>query len=281
MPVNDDLSYELSKFAERPRFDDSVSQLIRSAERFMSLQRYAFAEDQLNLAKTLEPNNAYIWAIQERLHTMNIQQQGAFTGTGIVDKNSDASSQRYLSVTVGPEFETGFKGMESENNLNQNELQTRIRQLTSVAENFVDKGLPENAFDSLMKAYLLDPVSPYVISCEKMVLPAWEATHNNAGSLTAKYFGKTEATEGGTAMSQIQDTILSAEAQKRMDNLKLQKEFERKEREREMWRQASSPPTMKGSEPLLPANIPQIQNPDAPKTSGGLFNKLKLGKFLG
>lgn len=281
MPVNDELSYELSRFAERPRFDDSVSQLIRSAERFMSLRKYAFAEDQLNLAKTLEPNNAYIWAIQERLRTVKEQQPSGLLGAAINDITSDVNSERYLSVTVGSEFETGFKGKEPELATNPKELQTSIRQLTNVAESLLEKGLHEKAFDSLMKAYLLDPVSPYVISCEKMVLPAWEATHSKSGNINGKFSAYTEDSEGGMAMNQIQEKALSAEEQKRMDTLKLQKEFERKERERQMWRQASSPPKMAGGEPAKQSNNQQVQNSEPQKNSGGLFNRLKLGKFLG
>ncbi len=280
MPVNDDLSYELSRFAERPRFDDSVSQLIRSAERFMSLRKYAFAEDQLNLAKSLEPNNAYIWAIQERLRTIKMQQPQSALETTITDSASDANAERYLSVTLGNEFETGFKSKSQETAVNPKDLQTNIRQLTNVAENFMEKGLNEKAFESLMKAYLLDPVSPYVISCEKMVLPAWEASHSKPAQLNGKFAIRTEDTEGGIPMSQIQEKALSAEEQKRMDTLKLQKEFERKEKEREMWRQASSPPKMATSEQLKQPPTSQPLNPEAPK-AGGLLSKLKLGKFLG
>lgn len=278
MPVNDDLSHELSRFAERPRFDDSVSQLIRSAERFMSLRKYAFAEDQLNLAKSLEPNNAYIWAIQERLRSIKMQSPQSALETTITD--SDANTERYLSVTVGSEFETGFKSKPAEAAKNPKEIQADIRQLTNVAENFLEKGLNEKAFESLMKAYLLDPVSPYVLSCEKMVLPAWEATHSKPAQLNGKFSIRTEDTEGGIAMSHIQEKALSAEEQKRMDTLRLQKEFERKEREREMWRQASSPPKMTTNEQLKQSPAPQPQSPEAPK-AGGLLNKLKLGKFLG
>ncbi len=265
----------------RPRFDDSVSQLIRSAEKFISLHKFTFAEDQLNLARTLDPNNAYIWAIQERLHTMKDDggSFGNFNVGAMPDAGSDSS--RYLSVTVGSEFNGGFKSADAESRLSSKDLQARIRQLTTVAEDFLDKGSYENAFDSLMKAYLLDPVSPYVVSCEKVVLPAWESSHKPGKTINSFASKTTDETKGGkTDMGQIPEKQLSNDELKRMEALKVQKEQERQTHERALWRQASSPLKVMGSPTQSENNKPRSQQPDGPK-QGGLFNKLKLGKLLG
>ena len=75
-----------------------------------------------------------------------------------------------LSVTIGPEFgKVGGKGLPG------TDLQSQIVRLTGAAEQYLKRGQSALAFDSLMEAYLLDPLNPLVLSCEKNVLPAWEA----------------------------------------------------------------------------------------------------------
>ncbi len=59
------------------------------------------------------------------------------------------------------------------------EKEARVLQLTSAARQLMKLGLSEPAFESLMKAYLIDPLSPQVLSCEKTVLPAWELTRKH------------------------------------------------------------------------------------------------------
>jgi hypothetical protein len=73
-----------------------------------------------------------------------------------------------------------------------------------------------------MKAYLLDPLAPEVLSCEKRVLPAWESTRNQRREIP------------GSSQQQ-------SDAQ-RVELLKRQKERDRMERERAVWREASSAP---------------------------------------
>jgi|WetSurMetagenome_2_1015567.scaffolds.fasta_scaffold116594_2 hypothetical protein len=150
----------------RPRFDDSVSQLIRSAERFISQQKYSSAREQLSVARTIDPANNYIDAI---LHRLDALEQPASPPPSAPD------TARYLSVSVGPEFADGIRSQEPA--LPAGELLNRVRQLTNMAERLLESGSPDNAFDTLMKAYMLDPVSPYVASCEKSVLPAWQQLH--------------------------------------------------------------------------------------------------------
>lgn len=267
---------DYSSGAERPRFDDSITQLIRSAERFISMQKFGFAREQLELAQTLDPRNSYISAIIERVKMAEGRIQG--------DR---------LTVSVGPEFRTGVKSNLDEPEIPPKELQAQIRHLTSVAEQFLEKGSYDNAFDSLMKAYLLDPVSPYVISCEKAVLPVWQRNHGigTTGNPTtsSNNFQRKSSMSQSTHLdssgsgSGLQSKLAShpEDQSKRLEALKLQKEMERRERERALWRQASSPPKTHET-PVTPQANKAAGKPsdDDSRRDQGLFNKLKLGKFL-
>lgn len=261
--------------AVRPHFDDSISQLIRSAERFISMQKFGFAREQLELAQTLAPKNSYIGAIIERVKVAEGRVQGDL-----------------LSVSVGPEFRTGVKSNLDEPALSPKELQAQIRHLTSVAEQFLEKGSYDNAFDSLMKAYLLDPVSPYVISCEKAVLPVWQRNHGistpgNPATPSNNFTRKSlmsqstnlDSLRPGTG---LQSNLASQQGDqnKRLEALKLQKEMERRERERALWRQASSPPKIHATPETPQQNKADQKPPEDHKRDQGLFAKLKLGKFL-
>jgi hypothetical protein len=242
--------------ASRPRFDDSVSQLIRSAERFITQKKFDFARDQLGVARTIDPKNNYIDAIMERL-------------TSAEHAHKTTGNNRYLSVSVGAEFPDGIRGQEPV--LSPADLQTRVRQLTTMAERLLEGGSPENAFDTLMKAYLLDPVSPFVLSCEKSILPAWQQCHAIPSSLQQ---GET-VNPMRSAQAASQET---PEQEKRLETLKLQKEMERRERDRALWHEASNPPTVFGI-----ADQARKQNDDpapSPAEERSLFTKLKRGKFL-
>ena len=82
--------------------------------------------------------------------------------------------QTPLTPTVTKDFGKPAHPVAEENGLSPQEKETRILQLTSAAKQLLKLGLNEQAFESLMRAYLLDPMSSHVIACEKAVLPAWE-----------------------------------------------------------------------------------------------------------
>jgi hypothetical protein len=247
--------------SHRPRFDDSVSQLIRSAERFMSQRKYSSAREQLSVARSIDPRNTYIDAILDRLAAL---EQPVSAHTVAHD------TSRYLSVSVGPEFADGIRSNEPV--LPAGELLTRVRQLTNMAERLLESGSPESAFDTLMKAYMLDPVSPYVASCEKTVLPAWRQLRAYPSSSQQEETVNISHTSPPPAQEQ-------SEQAKRLETLKLQKEMERRESERAVWREASSPPTVFGI-----ADGTQDRNTGtgaaAHNEDQSLFSKLKRGKFL-
>ncbi len=151
-----------------------ASELIRSAEKYIASGKLALAKEQLSSAKGRDPNNSYIPAILERLEVLERMVAGDSSSIRNFNALQDNKSSRYLSVTVGSGFRNGVRSEIDEAQLSGKEIQIRVRRLTSAAENFLENGACKNAFESLMKAYLLDPMSPYVIACERTVLPAWE-----------------------------------------------------------------------------------------------------------
>jgi hypothetical protein len=135
-----------------------------------------------------------------------------------------------------------------------------------------------------MKAFLLDPTSPYVAACEKSVLPAWEHAHRSTNSPSKG--GITMSMPKSTGFDGMNQSRVSApgslqgkqEQDQRLEALKQQKELERKEKERTLWREASNPPKIFGeNDPMTsdPPPTPEKQEPER-----GLFSKLKRGKFL-
>jgi tetratricopeptide (TPR) repeat protein len=156
----------------------SASQYVRAAERYLLLEKFDMAMEQLAAAQQLEPDNQYILAVLERAqmlqHRINQKDSGKTPGPG----RTETQGHRYLSVTVGRQFDNGIRDMREDPPLSAQEVRLRVRQHVATAEALLSRGLSENAFESLMKAYLLDPLAPEVLACEKKVLPAWELTRN-------------------------------------------------------------------------------------------------------
>lgn len=264
-----------------------ASHLIRSAEKLAASGRYDHAIEQLSVAQRLDPDNKYIQAIIDRIRVVqNSTQEEPRT------QESVNESSRPLSVTVGRNFVTGIKSHEDELALAPEDVHARVKFLTNMAERYLENGSSEKAFDSLMNAYLLDPLSPYVLASEKNVLPAWESartqtiskndirsfanepimTNSSSGSIGPSLNGRTMQ-QG--ALNQPGDEQL------RMELLKQQKEQERLEKERSVWRDASKPPKVFGEdESTANGDGTQSGSESAKAPHMGLFSKLRLGKFL-
>ena len=264
-----------------------ASHLIRSAEKLASSGRYNHAIEQLTVAQRLDPDNKYIQAIIDRIQMVqnSIQEEARTQG-------ADDASSSPLAVTVGRNFATGIKSKEDEPVLSPDDIHTRVRFLTNMAEQYLERGSSEQAFDSLMNAYLLDPLSPYVIASEKSVLPAWESARTrivsrsddrsftNEPVMTTSTVGSIGTPLGGRPMQHGSPGQTNDE-QLRMELLKQQKEQERIEKERSVWRDASKPPKIFGEEDSV-TSPDETQAASDPKKvpSTGLFSKLRLGKFL-
>jgi hypothetical protein len=208
-----------------PTAQQSVSQMIRVAEKFMTEGRYTLAIEQLSLARELDPGNQYIDAIIARARHLQDTDRRKFTTLNTFGMPSGLEGTRYLSVTVGSQFEDGVRQYEDEP-ATPEEVSVRVRQLTETAQILLNRGLGESAFETLMKAYLLDPISPDVLACEKRVLPVWESLQQQ----------KAAGTPGPASGSLVPEGI------GRLETLLRQKEDERLEHERTVWRAAGSPP---------------------------------------
>jgi hypothetical protein len=128
---------------------------------------------------------------------------------------SNSSRERKpFSVTIGPEF-----GKIGKSEPLSKDLESQITRLTGAAEQYLQRGQSALAFDSLMEAYLLDPLNPRVVSCEKNVLPAWEAFRNKQSSVPASVAPMTD--------------------EQRLSRLKAEREVVRQAKERKVWEQAS------------------------------------------
>lgn len=136
--------------------------------------------------------------------------------------NAENSSNRKnpLSVTIGNDF---GKPATAGAPLTSQDAEARIVRLTSNAQNYLKRGQSALAFHTLMEAYLLDPVHPLVISCEKAVLPAWET------------FRKQQIMSSGAP---------PATDDERLARLKAEKDTQRREKERQIWDQASQAPRL-------------------------------------
>ena len=239
----------------------SVKELIRTAERYIATQEYEIALEKLTRARQLEPSNSYILAIIERIKALDSMNQEI---AGVSTEASADEAQPYLSVTVGKEFDSGVQSLA--------DVQRRVKRLTGAASQLLERGAYETAFETLMKAYLLDPTSPDVIECEKTLLPTWESMRK-LGTASTHPVVPPPAGENG---------------EQRLQALKQQKEQERLEKERAMWREASSPPKILGStddeRPAPTASDIQSQAeepaPETPKFQRGILAKLRRKKLL-
>jgi hypothetical protein len=255
----------LKSSTDGPGFSNGgASHLIRSAEKLASSGRFDFAIEQLQVAQRLDPGNKYIQAIIDRIRVSQNEHLGG-------QPKAPAEKSNPLGVTIDPRSPNGILGQE-EDSLASEDIPARVRHLTNVAEQFLESGSSEKAFESLMKAYLLDPLSPYVAASEKAILPVWENARRGSLSVDVPQHMKHQE---GFISHELRGEPFSPGQQARVETLKHQKEQERQEKERSEWRDASKPLMPSGED----SGNTKESSQQAPQT-GGLFSKLKLGKFL-
>jgi len=206
---------------------------------------------------------------------------------------------------VKPEFRTQIFVRPGKDSLSPQEVDSRVKRLTTVAVGLFNRGSYEPAFETLMKAYLLDPSSPHVIACEKTLMPAVDlmrqrGTFSKADDQT----GSSENLQLARILLQQMERLASVEGnnqknldldanspssdpakilqQQRIEALKRQHEERKKQREVQMWRDASKPPTIfRKKHEIRSRPKPAIQPTESQKISGGLLSRLKQGKFFG
>ena len=134
----------------------AASDTIREAERLIASEQYDLALQRLAVIKESHPENKYVIAIIDRIGHLKVAKE----------KNEFREKSRYLEVTVGSKFTTGIRDTQFE--------KSDIDRLTHNAELYLKQGLLNKAFEVLMQAYLIDPLHPAVLNCEKQILPYWE-----------------------------------------------------------------------------------------------------------
>jgi hypothetical protein len=232
----------------------SVGGIIRRAEQMIASGDYSHAQQEIADAWTLEPGNPYIPAIVERISLLQKMSRHESSKIGRIE-----GGPRYLSISIGKEFPGGVRPAENQTPVVDEELQTRIRRLTTVAVDLFERGSNGPALQSLMKAYLLDPMHPDVIACEQKLLPAWEALKKETAGLDLQDTFLNGDMPGGAAAAALRfaaesDSSVRTSAgpslsgalppalENRVEVLKRRKETERINHDRLLWREASGSP---------------------------------------
>jgi len=247
------------QWTEAPRISPIVSrrasEIIRLAEGSAAAGKFGLALEQLSRARQTDPNNKYIDALIERTRELQRKQSGQNPETLPAPAIQDEA--RYLTVTVGHEFEEGIKPAAPHPPTPKSDYRDIVHELTDIAREFLKLNLPEPAFDALMKAYMLDPLSPEVLQCEQSVLPAWNAVRSAKKADTSSGIpapllnvppvrpadSPLPPALSDSAMNPVTKTDRAPQDEsQRLEILMQQKELERQEKERAVWREASSMP---------------------------------------
>lgn len=187
-------------------------------------------------------------------------------------------------------------------------VEGRVRLLTMVAINLYERGSFEEAVQSLMKAHMLDPGSPHVEACERLLQPALETMRKGPAPAHPVRKASPEEDDPGrenlSAFLQrnVQTVAHDASARiaagvtpynvagesRRLEALRARQDLERKKREILQWRQASGPPgqhagkrVQKVGRQISPDKLTSsAQQQNTPQLSA-FFSKLKQGKLFG
>jgi hypothetical protein len=275
---------------------------VRKAEHLIAAGEYDLALQKLADAQDLEPQNQYLPALIQRLtylrNTAGKSPQSA-TRTESLPLVADASAPPQMGLSSLIPLERG------QADAGDSAVESRVKRLTVVATNLFERGSYEPAFQVLVKAFLLAPMHPHVIECQRVLQPAIRLLkeRGNVVGLDIVRSGAAQPgdTSGAVSLGENEDLsvndsgnfsptlrhthvarVMPVLQESRLETLKRQKERERSERERAMWRQASGPLKVYGERIESGA-----ENNEAPsstenvKRQTGFFAKLKQGKFLG
>ena len=152
-----------------------VSQYVRTAEKLLAAGNYRMAIDAMSVAQELDPHNPRLQGVVERALMLEAKAAAIQVPQGGLMTESEKG--RYLAVTVGHQFEDGIKE-NNEGHLSAQEVRAQVKYLVDTAGMLLNRGLNVSAFESLMQAYLLDPLAPELISSEQKILPVLEAMRN-------------------------------------------------------------------------------------------------------
>ena len=247
------------------RASSTVTEIIKKAEKHIAAGDLNRAKTLLEDAQKTDPENEYINAIFERVMLLDSRE-----GETPVHELQTLPAEHV--ATVPPPVHAV---------LPEDEVQKQVKHLTTMARDLFERGSFDSAFDSLMKAFMLDPLSKDVAREESVIVPAFELMKKR-GTLTAS------ANESRPTTTQILQRGLASGGSgsnpsgptSRLDQLKQQKEQERMTREREMWRKASGTTRLAGMEDDA-ALESQFVPPTPQKQKDGLFSRLRGGLHIG
>lgn len=136
--------------------------------------------------------------------------------------------RKVLGITIGKDFAPPPTARRPRPRTAADEA--AITRLTEAAHLYLDHGESALAFDSLMEAYIIDPLDARVLACEKAVLPAWEE------------FKRTGRRPAATPPATPAPSPLARpleDEKSRLARLKSERESRRTAVERQMWERAS------------------------------------------
>lgn len=179
------------------------------------------------------------------------------------------------------------------------EIEMRVKRLTSLAEDLFRRGSWEAAFESLMKAYFLDPASPHVAESEQHLMPTLEMMRRRGSLHQRDLTGSAENVQLATLLVQRMDDVLRDATEpsrppampnsmsspypetltqhERIEALKKKNEQIKKEHEQQIWRKASSPPNIIPASSILSSGL-QAKGSNLPSDSHPLPKNPGRGK---
>jgi thioredoxin-like negative regulator of GroEL len=126
---------------------NSVSQYVRAAEELLTSGKYGMALEALSIAQEMDPQNSNLQAIVER--ALMLQAQAATNPSEQSELPAERTSSWILSPTVGKQFDHGVKSV-SEVSPSPQEIHAKVKYLVDTATVFMDRGMNESAFESLI-----------------------------------------------------------------------------------------------------------------------------------
>ena len=281
-----------------------TAERIRQAERDINAGEYQEAREKLLEVRRTDPSNGYVAAIIERVETLMresgraVPQLQHLTGTPLLGNEVE----REITLSMVRRFE-GAISWNGDSPVTSESIESRVQRLTTVANQLFERGCYESALESFLKARTLDPGSSHVRSCEQTIRPAIELMKRRQSisriAVPLRALGEEEASPHVSEFLEQPAARTSPVAppsapvvpvglrepqpeQTRLEMLNRRWEIERREREREMWRQASSPPhPVEGRSIPLGSVRSTHQEEEGARRMSALLAKLRGGKLLG
>jgi len=217
----------------------AVGEIIRRAERSIAGQEYKMAQDLLAEAWRLDPGNAYIPAIVERVQILQ----------GMANECASQARKAGDKVLPGPitrESPDSFKRVD------RGELSRgKIQRLLTVATTLLERGSYQAAYESIIKAEELDGQDPEVLALKAKVSPLYEASmtrrsagsspparRDDSGGVAASMAGILMAAEKQRVAAQQTENVLPT-FEERLAALRREKETERRASEHALWREST------------------------------------------